>query len=195
MKRIHLDTNLYLFERQYPGILLQADLYLMGGYVYPIRPGFPDWDNDSDWNIQVDVRSARHVLHNSWSTLIPLTVTVETVLHRTHLDALRGTGALGQLIERQAEALAVDERMDTRFRRSCPGLPDDIINFQHDELACAIALGWDDGVEIVERPLIVEESDGLLTERVDAAGKPAHIVSEVDGPRFNEFWLDQVRQG
>ena len=78
MKRMHLDTNLYLLERQHPGILLQADLYLMGGYVYPIRPGFPDWDNDADWNIQVDVRSARHVLHNSWSTLIPLTVTVET---------------------------------------------------------------------------------------------------------------------
>ena len=85
--------------------------------------------------------------------------------------------------------------MDTRFRRSCPGLPDDIINFQHDSLACAIALGWDDGVEIVERPLIVEESDGLLTERVDAAGKPARIVSKVDGPRFNEFWLKQVVNG
>ena len=65
-------TNLYLLDLQYPGILRQADLYLMGGYVYPIRPGFPDWGNDMDWNIQVDVRSARHVIENSNPVLIPL---------------------------------------------------------------------------------------------------------------------------
>jgi len=88
-------TNLSLLELQYPGILKQAKLFLMGGYVHPIRPGFPQWENDMDWNIQVDVRSARHVLENSNPVLIPLTVTVETALRRSHLNELRQAGPLG----------------------------------------------------------------------------------------------------
>src|SRR5262245_47935752 len=56
---IGLFTNLCLLEQQYPGILMNVKLFLMGGYVFPIRPGFPNWGNDFDWNIQVDVKSAR----------------------------------------------------------------------------------------------------------------------------------------
>src|SRR4030095_14266080 len=55
-------TNLYLLDLQYPGILMDANLFLMGGYIYPIRSGFPQWANEMDWNIQVDVRSAKHVI-------------------------------------------------------------------------------------------------------------------------------------
>lgn len=70
-------TNLYLLDIQYPGILMQANLFLMGGYVYPVRSGFPDWGNEVDFNIQVDVKSAKHVLENSKPTLIPLTVSAD----------------------------------------------------------------------------------------------------------------------
>jgi inosine-uridine nucleoside N-ribohydrolase len=68
-------TNLYLLDLKFPEILQQANLYLMGGYVYPIREGFPGWGNEMDWNIQVDVRSARYVIEHSDPVLIPLTVT------------------------------------------------------------------------------------------------------------------------
>jgi inosine-uridine nucleoside N-ribohydrolase len=185
-------TNLYLLELHYPGILMQAKLFLMGGYVYPTRAGFPNWGNDSDWNIQVDVKSAKHVIQHANPTLVPLTVTVETALRRAYLDDLRKSGALGQLIARQAEAFALDAKMETRFGATCAGLPQDIINFQHDSLACAIALGWDEGVEIQELPLVVEEQDGWLSERIDPSGKPVRIVTKVDGARFNEFWMNDI---
>jgi purine nucleosidase len=185
-------TNLYLLDLQYPGILMQAKLFLMGGYIYPIRSGFPDWGNDSDWNNQVDIKSAKYVLQNSNPTLVPLTVSVETALRRTYLDDLRKSGALGQLIAKQAEEFAVDWKMETRFGETCTGLPQDIINFQHDALACAIALGWDDGVEMEELPLIVEEKDGWLTERMHPSGKPIRVVTKVNGSRFNEFWLNKI---
>ncbi len=185
-------TNLYLLDLQYPGVLMQANLFLMGGYVYPPRSGFPNWGNDMDWNIQVDVKSAKHVLQNSNPTIIPLTVTVETALRRAYLDDLRMSGALGQLIAKQAEEFAVDEKMELRFGETCAGLPQDIINFQHDPLACAIALGWGEGVEIKELPLIVEEKDGWLTERIHASGKPVRLVTKVDGSRFSEFWVNEV---
>lgn len=184
-------TNLALLERQHPGILSQANLFLMGGTIYPVRPGFPQWGNDMDWNIQVDVASAHTVLERSNPTLIPLTVTVETALRRSHLDRLRQAGGpLGHLIARQAEAFAVDEQNEATHGATCAGLPADIINFQHDPLACAIALGWDKGIVIEEVPLVIEEKDGWLTERIDPAGKPTRVVTQVDGPRFSEFWVD-----
>ena len=181
-------TNLYLLDSQYPGILREARLFLMGGYVYPPRPGFPKWGNDMDFNVQVDVKSAKHVLQNSNPTLIPLSVTVETYLRRAYLDDLRRSGALGQLIVRQAEAFGMDEKIETKYGETCAGLPRDILNFQHDPLACAIALGWMEGIEIKELPLIVEEKDGWLTERIHPSGKPFRIVTKVDGAGFSEFW-------
>jgi purine nucleosidase len=185
-------TNLYLLDLQYPGVLKQAQLFLMGGYVYPIRPGFPQWGNDMDWNIQIDVRSARHVIENSDPVLIPLTVTVETALQRSQLDELRQAGPLGGLIAQQAEAFAVDEQNETRFGETCGGLPDDIINFLHDPLACAIALGYRQGVEIQEVPLRLEEKDGFLHEQIDQTGKIVRVATKVDGPQFNQFWLDRI---
>lgn len=185
-------TNLDLLDLQYPGILMRANLFLMGGYIYPVRSGFPQWGNEMDWNIQVDVKSAKHVIENSHPILIPLTVTVETALRRAYLDDLRESGALGQLLAQQAEAFAVDEQNEKKFGETCEGLPNDIINFLHDPLACAIALGWNDGVEMEELPLIIEEQDGWLYERIDPSGKPIRIVTKIDGMRFNKLWLNKI---
>jgi len=188
-------TNLYLLDLQYPGILMQANLFLMGGYVFPIRAGFPQWGNEMDWNIQVDVRSAKYVIEHSNPTLIPLSVTVETALRRTYLEKIKGSGELGQLIVRQAEAFAIDEQNEEKFGKTCEGLPQDIINFQHDPLACAIALGWNDGLEIEDLPLSLEEKDGWLYERIAPPGTSAkliRVVTKVNGPDFNEFWLNKI---
>jgi purine nucleosidase len=185
-------TNLYLLDLQYPGILMQANLFLMGGYIYPARSGFPDWGDEMDWNIQVDVKSAKHVIEHSNPTLIPLTVTIETSLQRAYLDNLRNAGSLGQLLAQQAEAFAVDEQNEKKFGETCEGLPNDIVNFLHDPLACAIALGWNDGVEIEELPLILEEKDGWLHERIHPSGKPIRVVTKINGSRFNELWINKI---
>jgi len=71
-------------------------------------------------------------------------------------------------------------------------VPDDIVNFQHDPLACAIAVGWNEGVEIEELPIVVEEEDGWLRERVDKSGRKMKVVTKIDGPRFSEFWLSLI---
>ena len=185
-------TNLYLLDLQYPGILSDANLFLMGGYIYPIRSGFPAWGNEMDWNIQVDVKSAKHVIEHSNPTLIPLSVTVETALRRAYLDEVRKSGLLAQLLAQQAEAFAVDEQNETDIGEVYEGLPNDIINFLHDPLACAIALGWEDGVQIDEIPLILEEKEGWLYERIDTAGKQTRVVTKIEGAGFNSFWLDKI---
>lgn len=189
------STNLALLERAHPGSLARADLFLMGGYLDPPRPGYPPWTNEDDFNVQVDVASAATVLRHAAPTLIPLTVTVETALRRSQLDTLRASGPLGALIARQAEAFDADERMAERFGARYPCVADDIINFQHDPLACAIALGWRDGVRVEDRTIAVEERDGWLHERVEEGGQPVRIVTAIDGPRFDAFWLETVARG
>ena len=181
-------TNFALLDKQYPGILKNANLFLMGGHVYDTRPGFPQWGNDMDYNIQLDIASALYVFEHANPTLIPLTVTVETALRRAYLSRLAQAGPLGELIVRQAEVCARGEQNETRYGVTCPGLPDDIINFQHDPLACAIALGWRTGVIIDTVPLKFEIQDGWLYEIPGSQGKPTRLVTAIDGPAFSDHW-------
>jgi purine nucleosidase len=184
-------TNLYLLDLKYPGILKQANLFLMGGYISPIRINFPQWGNNMDWNIQVDVISAKHVIENSNPTLIPLTITVETALRRAYLGVLQKSGALGKLIAKQAEAFAIDQEMERKYG-ICTGLPKDIINFLHDPLACAIAMGWNEGVEISEIPLKLIIRSSWLYEEIDPNGNVTRVVTKIDGDKFDKFWINTI---
>jgi len=185
-------TNLALLEKRSPGILRNADLVLMGGYVFPPREGYPAWGNDFDWNVQNDIGSAQTVIERSNPLLVPLSVTVETSLRRAHLPELSQAGPLARLIARQAEAFAIEHGNEAQYGQMCQNLPDDIINFQHDPLACAIALGWRDGVEISELPLKLAVEDGWLVQRIADGGKPTRVVTRVNGPKFSQSWLDMV---
>jgi inosine-uridine nucleoside N-ribohydrolase len=185
-------TNLALLEKRNPGALEKANLCLMGGYVFPVPDGFPQWDYDMDWNMQIDAQSALLMLERANPLLVPMTVTMQTWLRRADLPALREAGRVGQLIVKQAEAWAEDHRMETRFGETCSGLPKDTINFQHDPLACAIALGWRDGIEIEEIPVVSEIRDSWLRQRADPAGKPTRVITRVDGSKFTATWLRLV---
>jgi purine nucleosidase len=187
-------TNLMLLDKKYPGILKQAKLVLMGGYVYDIPPGFPQWSNSDDWNVQVDIRAAQYVLEYASPLLVPVTVSCQTALRRAYLPRLSQAGPLGQLIVRQAEAFAWAEPNQRKYGETCPGLPRDIINFQHDPLACAIALGWGEGVTIESVPLKLEVRDTWLYETPHPDGIPIRLVTKVDGSAFNEFWYNLLCQ-
>lgn len=183
-------TNLMLVDKKYPGILRQANLFLMGGYVYKPPPGFPQWSNNDDWNMQTDVQATKHVMEHANPTLVALTVSCQTALRRAYLPKLARAGRLGELVVRQAEVFARSEGFEQKYGQTCPALPGDIINFQHDPLACAIALGWRDGVEIETIPLKLEIRDGWLYEIPDSEGIPTRLVTKIDGNAFNEHWCD-----
>ena len=139
-------TNLMLLEKAYPGTLKQVALFLMGGHVFDIPAGYPQWSKEEDYNIQVDIHAAKYVLEHANPTLIPITVTCQTALRRAYLSQLAHAGPLGELIVLQAERFARVEHKGQNYGETCVELPNDIINFQHDPLACAIALGWHEGV-------------------------------------------------
>jgi purine nucleosidase len=183
-------TNLMLLEKQSPGILSQTNLFLMGGHVFAMPAGYPQWGNEMDYNIQIDIHSARSVLEHASPTLVPVTVSCQTALRRAYLPRLAQAGRLGQLIVRQAELCARSEHYEQIYGETCPGLPRDIINFQHDPLTCAIALGWHEGVEIETVHLKLETRDSWLYEIPDGDGISTRLVTKIDGNAFNEYWCD-----
>lgn len=185
-------TNLYLLDKRYPGILRQPKLFVMGGYVFPPRSGFPKWKNRDDFNFQIDVRSSSYVLQNSSPTLIPLSITAETYLRKSSIDVLNNSGKLGQLLAKQARAFSEDEKYEEKYGKLCEKLPNDLINFQHDPLACAVAVGFRNGIEITKKPLLIEEKNGFIVEKVSVFGKPYNIVTKVDAALFEKYWLDTV---
>jgi purine nucleosidase len=185
-------TNLALLEERRPGILREASICLMGGYLWPPREGFPPFGNRMDWNVQEDAPSAYRVLQASRPTLVPLTVTVETALRHAYLPCLRRGDALCQILARQAEACARDEGNEAKFGQAYDGLPDDTINFLHDPLACAVALGWRDGLELCDVTMALTFEDGWLHEREATEGTFARVVTGVDARRFEALWLETV---
>lgn len=185
-------TNFMLLDKKYPGILKQADLYLMGGFVDPIPPGFPSWEKIYDWNMELDVKAAAYVLEHGNPTLIPLNMSCQTALRRADLKRLAGAGKLGSLLVRQAERFAKAEQFEQQYGETCANLPKDIINFHHDPLACAIALGWRDGVVIENAPLKVEIRDGWIYETRDPDGKPTRLVTQIVPEKFNAYWCDVI---
>lgn len=178
-------TNLYLLEQAYPGSLARARVVLMGGWTGLPRPGFPQWGPEDDYNVQMDIEAARFVLERCPRVdLVPLTVTVETALRRAHLPALRGAGPLGELIAFQAEAFAREYQNEETYGGG-------LINFQHDPLACAAALGWP-GLTFEALPLALEVQDGFLRAYFQPGGMPVRVATAVDGEAFNRHWLEIV---
>jgi purine nucleosidase len=188
-------TNLALLEARQPGILRGARLVLMGGYLVLPSAGFPQWSHRDDWNMQVDAPSALAVLQSSDPLLVPLSVTVETALAHGDLVTLRQGGPLARLIAHQALAFQRDEHLGERLLPDCPALPRGFINFLHDALACAIALGYRDEIEIRTLPVVSSIEGGWLCQRADPAGCPTRLVTGIGGEAFNAQWLRTVAGG
>lgn len=189
-------TNLALAEERHPGLLVKTDLTAMGGWFDPPPAGIVPWTFRDDFNLQLDVTSAEAVLTRTGKlTLVPTTVTVQTFLRRSHLEPLEAAGRLGALLARQARCHDAAWRSMPELAFIYDYVPDDFLNFQHDPLACAVALGWTDGVELQECRLAVSLDAGWLRTRMDPAGRPATIVTAVQDTRFAEHWLSTVTSG
>jgi hypothetical protein len=91
----------------------------------------------------------------------------------------------------QAELYADDAGI-RQLARTNDALPDDLLNFQHDPLACAVALGWDCAT-VSDVELAPTERDGQVVLEPAAGGPVRRLVTEVDARAFEERWLEAVR--
>jgi purine nucleosidase len=170
-----------------PGAALDL---LMGGWVEPPAPGLPRWGPEMDFNVQWDTRAAEVVAATARLTMVTLPATLNAHLRRADLPRLRAAGPLGQLLARQSEAHAETYQME-KLGRDHSGLPDDLLNFQYDPVACAVALGWSGATveDIRVRPMRMGD---VLSFQPHPEGRSTRAVLDVDGAAFRETWLSAV---
>ncbi len=183
-------TNLALLEIARPGLLARTRVVAMGGYVEAPGPGLPQWGPDMDYNVQQDTIAARIVWERCNALLVPLTVGLEVALRAEHLPALRPANPLARLVAAQGKMHGTDDDM-SGLGRAHQRLPDDLLNFHYDPLACAVALDWD-GVSVEELHLSARMESNILAFPRDANGKRTRVAVAVDGPRFEAEWLAAV---
>jgi inosine-uridine nucleoside N-ribohydrolase len=185
-------TNVAMLESARPGLLGSCGVVVMGGHHVTPGAGLPQWGKRDDFNVQQDALAASIVFERCDPVVVTVAVSLEVTLRRAHLDVLRASGALGRLIADQGEMHARDNGR-TALGLEFPGLPDDLLNFHYDPLACAVALGWD-GVTVDAIPCALErDPDGLLTMTPRDGGTPLRTASGVDAERFDGAWLEAVR--
>jgi inosine-uridine nucleoside N-ribohydrolase len=185
-------TNLAMFESWCPGALGDAGTVVMGGHVPPAPDGLPPWGMRDDFNVQQDAVAARIVLGRCAPTVVPVPTCLRTTLRRRDLPRLRAAGPLGSLLADQGERHATDNGR-TELPAAYPSLPDDLLNFHYDPLACAVAAGWP-GVEVSELGVSLSFEDRLLRMQLDERASPMRIVTDVDGDAFSDVWLEAVER-
>jgi purine nucleosidase len=183
-------TNLALLEVARPGSLGRVPVVAMGGWTRPPDDGLPAWRPEMDWNVQFDTRAAEILAATAELTLVPLPVTLKAHLRAADLPQLRATGPLGELLARQSEAHGKDFGL-TELGRAHAGLPDDLLNFQYDPVACAVAAGWAGATvdEVRLRP--IQEGEALRFQP-GRGGRLMRMVTDLDGAAFRETWLAAV---
>lgn len=183
-------TNLALLERAHPGSLARAPITVMGGWVHPPTTGLPDWGPEMDWNVQWDAGAAEVVATAATHlTLATLPATLKGHLREADLPRLRASGPLGDLLARQSEAHAYDQGLVEL--RSYTALPDDLLNFHYDAVACAVALGWPGAV--VERiALRGDLEEGVFRWLANPVGRTIGVLVDLDTSAFTDVWLAAV---
>jgi purine nucleosidase len=183
-------TNLALLEVARPGALSKTPIVVMGGLVRPPDRGLPQWGPEMDWNFQWETRASEIVAATADLTLATLPATLKALLRAADLPRLRASGPLGDLIARQSEAHAHNTSM-TELGRSHPGLPDDLLNFHYDPVACAAAVGWS-GLSIEEIRLKTRRDGDILLLQSAEDGRLTRVVQDIDGPAFQEAWMSAI---
>jgi purine nucleosidase len=184
-------TNLATLEAIRTGSFGRVPVVLMGGVIRAPAAGLPQWGPDMDWNVQCDTNAAQVVFANATDlTIVTVSTTLKAHLRRAHLPRLRAIGPLGELLAGQAEAHATDNGM-TDLGRAHAALPDDLLNFQYDAVACAVAAGWDGAVTEEIRVSTVLDN-GVLRFEPDERGRTAKVVVDIDAVDFTDRWFAAV---
>ena len=164
----------------------------MGGHVPPAADGYPPWGMRDDFNVQQDAVAAQIMFERCAPTVVPVPTCLRVALRRRDLPRLRAAGGLGALLADQGERHAVDNGR-TSLPAEYEALPEDLLNFQYDPLACAVAAGWP-GVQISDLDVRLSFEGRFLRMDIDERGASMRVATDVDAEGFSEAWLAAVER-
>lgn len=186
-------TNIAMFETFRGDMLRRRHLVIMGGSVDSPPDGYPRWGAERDWNVQWDTRAMERVLNTEVAlTLVPITTTGRAPLREADLDRIAATGPVGALISDQSRAWGA-ERDYARLGREYAALPDDLVNFHHDPLTVAVALGWP-GATLERMRLMPFVENGIMTFERSDAGRKIDVCTEADAGALTTTLLEKLER-
>ncbi|MEO1020076.1 MAG: nucleoside hydrolase [Pseudomonadota bacterium] len=185
-------SNIAMLEIAQPRTLSGVPVVMMGGWVYPPEPGFPEWGPNADWNIQCDAHAAYIVCQTAEVTLATLPIAMKAHLTTRDLPRLRKSGPIGNLLADQTVANA-EEASFSELCEEHSSLPDDLLNFHWDPVALAVAVEWD-GATIEEMAIRPELDSRLLRFHPDNAGRSMRVLVDLDAQAFGEAWLASIER-
>jgi inosine-uridine nucleoside N-ribohydrolase len=184
-------TNLARLELAHPGALRDAQVVAMAGWIDPPDADMPQWGAEMDFNAQCDTHAVEIVASAAHLTLVTLPAAMHAQQRARDLPRLRAAGDVGALLADQSEVYARDRDMGA-LATVHPGLSPDLVNFHWDPVTAAVAVGWD-GARVEERVLACAVDErGVVRFVDDPAGRPALVVTAVDGEAFAREFLARV---
>ncbi len=184
-------ANLAMLEAMRAGSLARTPVVLVGGWFDSPADGLPQWGPEMDWNVQWDTRAAKTVFASASNlTIAPLPTTLKAHLRAGDLPRLRASGPLGKLLASQGEVHGAEHKM-SELGRAHAALPDDLLNFQYDPVACAIAVGWS-GAVLEEMTLRCRMDDKLLRLEGRSEGRAVRVLVDFDAEAFHEAWFGAI---
>jgi purine nucleosidase len=184
-------TNIAMFETFRGDMLRKRRLVIMGGWVALPGPGYPPWGPERDWNVQWDTRAMEKTVKTEVAlTLVPITTTAQTLLRAADLPRIEATGPVGRLIARQSRAWGED-RGYAALGEAHDALPDDLVNFHHDPLTVAVALGWP-GATVERQRLMPYMKNGLMSFKASDEGREIDVCTGVDAAAFTETMIETL---
>jgi purine nucleosidase len=157
-------------------------LDVMGGVFAPIRIGDQVIPTAWDHNLMIDRDASVRSLNAGFNSMYcPVDVTVQAPLPRSHLERLRDGDELCRTLARH---------LDHWISVANPA--DDVAAILHDPLcvACTVDRRF---VTTETLPVTVAVHEGVVRTFIDRAdGRPAEVITSVDGAGFADFWLETV---
>lgn len=179
-------------ERGYK-IFNPDNLFFMGGSLWTPEKGYPAWNRENDWNINMDLAAADEVLNHCGLTMVEIAPTLKTFLTERDCARLEGTDRVNGLAARQGRFWRNHASFIREETAKCGKLPRDLCNFHYDPLTCAIAAGfpgYQAQEEFIDFCPIPEKRTYQMVRK--SGGNRIRSVYDADGEAFNQTFMETM---